>query len=482
MIIVCIGRDRMDEQAMAGLSGATVRSIAIRFAGEGSGEAPLTWSQADHWRANLAAGRAATFGGNFAWPAGTTVEFMAETLRFMLSRHQALRTRLRFDADGWPYQCCASEGEIQLQVVEAGTADPAALAQELERQFHWQDFDFENEWPIRMAVVTVRGEVTHQVVVYLHLALDGGGTDALLADLAARDPVTGEPAGPITAIQPLELARRQAEPAAQRQSLAAMRHLERVLRSVEPKLLGEPRWDGPPSYRPIRYRTPATLLAVKRIVAEQGVPASSVLAALYAVALGRLLGRGDIWTMMLVSNRFRPGLTGTVGLIVQSSPFQLDVAGVSLATAVARARASMLHTYKNAYYDGRHRDEVLDRVQRERGVLIDTSCYFNDRRVERPPDGLPPADDDRLRAALAESAWVPEPGRPPRNVLQVNVLDAPVVDPADPPGAIDLHITWDPRYFELTEIQRLATGIESVAVETAISPDAPTGIPPRTSE
>ena len=163
---------------------------------------------------------------------------------------------------------------------------------------------------------------------------------------------------------------------------------------------------------------------------------------------------------------------------MQSSPFQLDVAGVSLATAVARARGSMLHTYKNAYYDGRHRDEVLDRVQRERGVLIDTGCYFNDRRVERPPDGLPPAGDDRLRAALAEASWVPEPGRPPRNVLQVNVLDAPVADPADPPDAIDLHITWDPRYFELAEIQRLATGIESAAVQTAISPDAPTGIRP----
>jgi len=106
-------------------------------------------------------------------------------------------------------------------------------------------------------------------------------------------------------------------------------------------------------------------------------------------------------------------------------------------------------------------------------VLIDTGCYYNDRRVGRPPDGLPPAGDDRLRAALAESSWVPEPGRPPRNVLQVNVLDAPG---AEPPVAIDLHITWDPRYLELAEIQRLATGIEAVAVQAAIEPDAPTGI------
>ena len=52
------------------------------------------------------------------------------------------------------------------------------------------------------------------------------------------------------------------------------------------------RGPGPARYLPVRYRTPATLLAVKRIVAEQGVPASSVVSAMYAVALGRLLGRG----------------------------------------------------------------------------------------------------------------------------------------------------------------------------------------------
>ena len=475
MIIVCIG-DRMDERVVAELAGGTVRTIAIHFAGEGSGEAPLTWSQLDHWRANQAAGQTSTFGGSFAMRSGSTLPAIVEMLRFMLSRHQALRTTLRFDPDGPPRQHCVEAGEFELLVIEAGVADPASLAGQVEQDFHTRPFELERDWPLRAAVITVDGRVSHFIVVYLHLAIDAVGTEALLADLAARDPVTGEPAGPVIAIQPLELARKQAEPSAQRQSAAAMRYLERVLRSVDPKLFGEPRRGGPASYRPVRYRTPATLLAVKRIVAEQRVPASSVVAALYAVALGRLLGRGDIWTMMLVSNRFRPGLAGTVGLVVQSSPFQLDVAGVSLATAVARARSSMLHTYKNAYYDGRHRDEVLDRVQRERGVLIDTGSYLNDRRVDRPLDALPPAGDDRLRAALAESTWVPEPDRPPRNVLQVNVLDAPMADPADPPDAIDLHITWDPRYLGLAEIQRLATGIESAAVQTAISPDASTGV------
>ncbi len=467
----------MQEQELAAGPGARERTVTIRFAGTGSGEAPLTWSQVDHWQANQAVGQSSTFGGSFAMPASSTLPEIVEMLRFMLSRHQALRTTLRFDSDGTPRQHCVEAGEFELLVIEAGGADPAELAEQIEQDFHARPFELERDWPVRAAVVTVGDRVSHLVVVYLHLAVDGGGTEALVADLAARDPVTGEPPGPVTAIQPLELARRQAEPAAQRQSAAAMRHLERVLRSVDPRVLGAPRRDGPADYQAVRYRSPATLLAVKRIVAEQNVPASSVVSALYAVALGRLLGRGNIWTMMLVSNRFRPGMAGTVGLIVQSSPFQLDVAGTSLATAIARARGSMLHAYKNAYYDGRHRDAMLERVQRERGVLFDTGCYFNDRRVERPPDGLAPAGDERLRAALAEASWVPELDRPPRNALQVNVLDAPVLDPADPPEAIDLHITWDTRYFEVAQIQRLATGIESVAVQAALDPDAPTGIP-----
>jgi len=437
------------------------RTIRVRFAGEGSGEAPLTWSQADHWRAISAAGRAATFGGAFEMPADTTISGAAELLRYLVGRHQALRTRLAFDAAGEPRQVCVGAGEIELLVVGPGT-DP----DELYRRLADQPFDYRRDWPIRLAVVADGERVRHLVVVYLHLAVDGGGIEALLADLAARD--TG--AEPVQAVQPLELARRQAEPAAQRQSAAAMRYLERVLRSAPAGLLGEP-GPGPADYRAIRYTSPAAALAVPAAAAALGVPPASVLSAALAVGLARQFGAGTVWAMVLVSNRFRPGLASTVGLLVQSSPFLLDLTGISVAEAAARARASLLLCYKNAYYDGRHRDALLTRLTAELGVdPVQACCYFNDRRGDRPVA----ADADRLPDVL-DAGWWRLDDRPaadlPALPLMVNVEDAPGDEPA-----LVLPISFDTRYLSVEGALALARGIEAAAVELALSPDAPTGV------
>jgi len=443
-----------------------VRTIRVRFAGEGSGEAPLTWSQADHWRAISAAGRAATFGGAFEMPAETTVSGAVELLRYLVGRHQALRTRLAFDADGEPRQVCVEAGEIELLVVGPDT-DP----DELYRRLADQPFDYRQDWPIRLAVVADGERVRHLVVVYLHLAVDGGGIEALLADLAARDPGTGAAAGPVTAVQPLALARRQAEPAAQRQSSAAMRYLERVLRSAPAELLGEP-GPGPADYRAIRYTSPAAALAVPVAATALGVPPASVLSAAVAVGLARRLGTGTVWAMMLVSNRFRPGLTDSVGLIVQSSPFLLDLGGISLAEAAARARTSLLLCYKNAYYDGRHRDALLARLTAELGRdPVRDCCYVNDRRRDRP---VGPDAADRLPDVLHAGRWQLE-DRPaadlPALPLMVNVEDVPGDQPA-----LALPISFDTRYLSIDDALALARGIETAAVELAVSPQVPTGV------
>src|SRR5206468_7931544 len=112
----------------------------------------------------------------------------------------------------------------------------------IKRHFIEQTFDYENEWPIRQAIVTQHGVVTHSPTVYLHTAIDAGGLAALLVDLAARDPVTGEPSGPVTARQPMEQARRQRTPAVRRHSTASLKHLEHVIRTVKPQPFGPPKY------------------------------------------------------------------------------------------------------------------------------------------------------------------------------------------------------------------------------------------------
>ncbi|HEV2885894.1 MAG TPA: condensation domain-containing protein [Jatrophihabitans sp.] len=470
----------MDEQG-------GIRTVTVRFEAAGSGEESLTWAQNDVWQGMVATGKATTLGGVHPMPPGTTVSEIADLLRFIMSRHQALRTRLRL-TDGPPRQVCSATGEAALEIVEAGTDEPAAVAENLKLRLEEQPFDYEQDWPVRMAVVTVRGAITHLVTVYLHLAVDGGGIAAVVADVAARDPRTGAPAGPITAIQPLELARRQAQPAALRQSAASLRHLEHVLRVVSPNMLGLPKADRPAEYRKIRYTSPATALAVERIAGAHSIAPSSALLAMFALGLARHTQEGTVWTMVLVNNRFRPGLADSACQLVQSSPCLIEVGGVSLATVLERTKRSLLQTYKSAYYDGRQFDAVVERVNRETGRKVDFCCYYNDRLdglaaagdaaltgPEEPAGDDPLTGAERLTSALGLASWSEE---------HEHALPAvPMFFNVDhPPGALDFQVSFDTRYLEVEDMIAVVRGIEAAAVETALTPDAPTRVPLRAGQ
>jgi hypothetical protein len=456
-----------------------VSQILVPFEGEGSGVQDLTWGQVGFWQGMVDTGQSGTMGGVTALPPGVTIGFVADSLRFVMSRHQSLRTRLRFDADGArPRQVCSASGEAPLEIVDAGDEDPAVVAEAVRLRYEEQNFDYEHEWPVRMAVVRSGDVLTHAVAIYLHLALDATAFDLLIADLEARDPVTGAPAGPITATQPLEQARQQGTPSVRRKSEASLKYLENVLRAATPSRFGEPKYGDQPAFRLIRYVSPATAAAVPVIAAREGANTSSVLLACFAVGLARCTGNSPVLTMLLVSNRFRPGFAESVSPLVQLSPYLIDVADVTLAEAVRRAKASTLNAYKNAYYDPYLQDEVIDRVGAERGEEIDFSCFYNDRRVQdRGPVTTPLATADDIRAALplAGYEWQYEADMSTRK-LYLNV--------DDPPGAIAFKMSVDTRYFNEADTIAVVRGMETVAVQAAIDPLTPTGVrsaaaPPR---
>src|SRR5580700_8053083 len=82
------GRDAMTEK------------VVVQFAGDGSGVAELSWGQREIWSVIQAKDNSLPMGGARALPPGQTVADVADGLRFIMSRHQALRTRLRFGPDG----------------------------------------------------------------------------------------------------------------------------------------------------------------------------------------------------------------------------------------------------------------------------------------------------------------------------------------------------------------------------------------------
>jgi hypothetical protein len=447
-----------------------VERILVPFHGEGEGVGELTWAQIGLWEGMVVAGRSVTMSGSAPVPPGATVEQLADLLGFIVGRHQALRTRLRFRDVGTPLQVCVTSGEVPLEIMDTD-GDPVEAARTVEARYKELDFDYETEFPIRMAVIRRDGAPAYMVAVYLHTVLDAGGLTALLNDMFSRDPVTGAPAAPVTAIQPLEQARRQHSGSGRRQSDAAMVYLDHALRTMHPSQFGAPRYTDR-GIRMIRYRSPATALAVERIAVQERLNTSSVLLAVFAVALARHTGIGQVMAMLMVGNRFRPGFADSVSPLVQLSPYLIDVDGVSLRDAAERARTSVFNAYKNAYYDPFAQEAVIERVKADRGD-IDYSCVYNDRRQQdRDPVLRKPASDEEILAALplAEHDWLYRPAMSSRRLF---------LTVEDGPAAVDFLMTADTRFFSDDDMVALTESFENVAVQTALDPTQPTGVDAR---
>lgn len=441
--------------------------VLVRFEGDGAGVEDLTWGQLGFWHGMVETGSSATMAGITDLPPETALEELVEALHYVMCRYQTLRTRLRLRPDGPPRQVCSASGEIALRLVDAGAGDPHASAAEVLRELTDRQFDYAEDWPIRMAVISKDGVFTHVVASYLHLAMDAGGLTALMSDLLSRPALTGRPAVPVTAIQPLEQARRQRGDAARRQSAASLRHLQQVLVSQASTEQPALKNGAPRESRSLRYRSPAIAIATARIAATHGVNSAAVLLALFAISLARHTRQSPVVAELMVSNRFRPGFADSVSALVQPSPYLLDVAELSLAEAVAKAGTSLLHTYKNAYYDPAERDALIAHVNAERAEPVDFWCLYNDRRQQdqSPATGT----DEQLLQSLGRSSWQPEH----ESVFHRRKIFLHV---DDPPGAIDLLMSVDSRYFEESDIRAILLGIEAVAVQAVLDPSTPTGV------
>src|SRR5260221_205049 len=124
--------------------------VPVAFDGQGSGSGPLTWGQTEIWLTMTQKGWLC-LGGTLPLEPGTTVEAVAEELRFMVSRFPSMRTRLRFDGGGLPSQVLSASGETVLEVYDAEGEDGAReLAATGDVHYRTASRDFENKWPVRM--------------------------------------------------------------------------------------------------------------------------------------------------------------------------------------------------------------------------------------------------------------------------------------------------------------------------------------------
>lgn len=433
-------------------------SIMVAFHGAGSGAGELSWGQRELWGAMARQQTWMPLGIVLELPEGSTLDAAVAELRFVMERFPSMRTRLRLRPDGPPQQVLAASGELPLEVVDVPAGrDPGAVAEQVSRRLHETEFDFERDWPVRHALIRYQGKLTHQVTVVCHLVNDGfGGT--LLVDEVMRWRSGGrqldtEPAG----MPPLEQAEWQRSPAGQRQSAAALRHYENVLRAIAPRRFPGPLDPRQPRHWQAGFTSRALHLAARVIARRTGADRTAVLLTAFAFGLAEATGIHPVVVRVVVSNRFRRSLAETVGPVSQPALCLLDVADLPFDEAVRLTRRRSLAAYKHAYYDPNDLDALLARVNRERGEEVDIACYFNDRRPPSPDSAEPVPTTEQVRAALAGTAfhWMSKQDRPNERLFLT--LD-------DNPDLVQLDICGDTHHIPPAMLETCVRTMEKVTV------------------
>ncbi|GAA3198574.1 hypothetical protein GCM10010532_017500 [Dactylosporangium siamense] len=356
----------------------------MSFAGEGSGAGELSWGQLDVWLKMRRLGRTFAMGGARPLPPGSTVEDVAGELAYLMGRYQSMRTRFAGDP---PRQIVHDHGTIDLEVT---TADPEDVA----RRYRATPFDYATEWPVRMAAVVDGDRCTHAVLVMSHLVFDGAGALVMMAETAGRT------TAPVRGVAPLEQARQQALPAAQRHNAAALRHWETRLRQIPVPAMPPSRDARSPRYHHGVFRSTALPAALSAAALDHGTDTGAVLLAAFATAFAEVTGVAVLPLRLMASNRFRAELDGSVSPVSQNGLCVLDTTG-DFGDVVRRARGAAMAAYKHAYYDRRDLEARVAAVVADRGPGVDLDVNFNDRRFGGSLRPVPrPAGPD------SEFAWV----------------------------------------------------------------------------
>ena len=439
----------------------TAERIMVAFSGEGSGEGGLSWGQKEYWSAVVARNTWGPLGDCWPLPEGTRVDDVADELRYLMSRYQPLRTRLRFDGGEWPTQVVHASGELPLELVEVGDADPGKVAEAVHDRLRETGLDFVAEWPIRAAVVLRGGRPTHLIMLISHFAVDATGGAIMAAEASARVDT------PVPDMQPLAQAAWQQSPAGRRQNAAVMRYWEGILRLIEPRRFPERRGEQRPRYWHGDFDSPALYQAARTIAARSGLETSTVLLAAFAVAWRGIADINPVVVRPIVGNRFRPGLGEVVCTLAQGGLCVLDVTGPSFLETLGRVKKAEMSAFKHAYFDHEELVALRERISRERGVEIDTSCYYNDRRgAARPRDDAPVLTPRQIRDTVAPSTfkWVLGQDTPEYEPLFVHIDDVP--------DTIRVTLHLDTRFVCLADGEALMHGMEQVALAAAAEFDA----------
>jgi hypothetical protein len=451
--------------------------IVVPFAGPGAGTAPLTWGQKAILHDMRETGWALNLSAVHVLPAGVTIEAVAARLGSLISRYPALRMRLDADEAGSPRQVVHASGEIGLTVVDVpdaeGPEDVLRRANDLWYERLFTRVDLHRDWPMRMTVFRHRGWAACQVWTLPEILVDVTSFNLIMQDLTSGD-TSDRRLGDPRAAGILDLGRREQSPSLRRTSDRAMRYWESQVRHIPPLTFGEPTHPGGrlgKRYWHGRFNSPAAYLAMLAIARRTRTDSSRVLLALIATAIARVTGVNPLTAKVILNNRFRPGFAGVIASLSQNSVLTLDLAGATIDEAVARARRESLAAGMYAYYDPEQLEELIARLDVERGYPARVTCRINDRRVTTRSVTTVDDSDGVTMKQIREK--MPETFLSWDGTLEA-VPEQAFISVEDYPRTVYLQVIFDMACFTQAQVEALLYGVEEVAVAAAFDPAVPT--------
>jgi hypothetical protein len=451
------------------------RDASIPFVGRRATRAPLNWGQRALWKSVEMSAPGDHQWLNFNWlvdvaPYWLSAEQVLVAVGATISRHEALRTRL-VGAGRPTAQEVSASGAVPASVIDLGPdtggsyaggwSELDVIAEGLRNELAWQPFDFADEWPVRVGIVTREGVALALVLVVCHLYVDSSALRIVERDLHLE--LQGKQNPHPVGLTPCDLAEREA--GLSEQSAAAARSWVKSLTTVPPNQVGEAEFSPSQGFRRLILHSQEISDALIAPAMSMGTSHTAIFAAA-AVSIAKFLGQPRIGLIANVANRHQPDHKDIVGILLQRTLLVLDTTGAadddeSLRGLLSRVYMATLKAYRHSHYDQYELDRELEKIGRG-GREIDPFVCVNDAtrtRQSGPPTAAP-------IGALPRPAWTSHASFDWRLYFEL-------VDACD---VIRLTVSVDRRFATDEQIADLAQTFEQTIVRIASLNDAsPTG-------
>jgi hypothetical protein len=399
----------------AGLTGVT-RRVTIAAADPAGQRAeastvPLTWAQ-QHMLMLMESLGWRTGGLNirfsFALRRGLSEDDVLGAVRDLMQRFGLLRT-VYVPAPEGPAQRVVTSGELVVPIVATeqggGTAQATRVCDELAKA----PFDLREEWPIRVALVTVGGQPRHLVFAVSHLMLDH--TCRALLEQHLRHLLARPPAGPAIPATVSEYA----DEAAWETSDAGRKHGERAVtrhqlsfqampQTMLPRQAAEVPADS--RYQYLTFDSVALAMAVSALAVRHNVSPSAVLCAGLCAVTGFVNSLDRSYLQLTVGNRTSAQTRFVLGMYTEDVPVVVDLADAGMAEVIARSGRAMVQAARLGRYPPLDLDARRRAIESERGLAFDLSCWLNYRTMptrRARPSGTP--GQQSLSNAAERTRW-----------------------------------------------------------------------------